>query len=421
MRGISINEKRWRSASANSGSGQLVCVAVCVMLLGAPGWAAAADSSDVLNVITGGSITHDSNLFRLPNSVSPQVGLGSSTKSDTVTTGYVGLRINKPYAQQRFQLDLTETLHRYDNFSRLNFNAFDYRAAWLWHLSPKVSGTLSAERTQTLVPFEDYRLLSQQRNVRDNENRTFNLDWWAFGGWHLLLGVSNIEQKSDAPFLAEADFNLIDYQIGTRYESAAGNSIAFIQHVRRGDYANRVADPVNLLDSSFREYESEFRLKWKISGHSSIDGRLGWLDRHHDLFPQRDYSGVVGELGYGWTPTAKLKVYVVAKRSIDAVVDAFSSYRVNNSFSVTPAWRATEKVTLSLRLDRVESDFRGAVAAPPGALRSDTLHSLKFMADWVPTRNVSLSAGLQKAERSSNTPTGDFDTSIFYIRGGFKF
>jgi exopolysaccharide biosynthesis operon protein EpsL len=402
---------------------RLIHTAVWIVVIGFPaGLAAAADlpvSDKVLNFVTGGSITHDSNLFRLPSSISPQTALGSSTKSDTIATAYAGLRIDKPYAQQRFQLDLTETLYRYDNFSHLNFNAFDYRGAWLWHLTPKLSGTLSAERTQTLVPFEDYQRLSRQRNVRDNENRTFNLDWWAFGGWHLLLGVSSIEQKSESPFLAEADFDLIDYQGGVRYESAAGNSIAFVQHWRDGDYANRIPDQVNLIDSSFRESESEFRLNWKISGHSSLGGRVGWLERRHDAFPQRDFSGVVGELGYGWTPTGKLRFYLAAKRNIDALVDLFSSYRVNNTFLFTPSWRATEKLTLSLPLARIDSDFRGAVA--PGVSRSDTLHSIKLNADWVPTRNISLSAGVQKAERSSNIPTADFDTSIVYIRGGFRF
>ena len=218
--------------------------AVVLILLSILTGRAVADQDDAINVITGGSIVYDSNLFRLPGTLSPQATLGRSTKSDTLTTAYVGLRIDKPYAQQRFQLDITDTIYRYHTFSHLNFNAFDYRGAWLWHLTPRLSGTLSAERTQTLVPFEDYRLLSQQRDVRDNKNQTLNVDWWAFGGWHLLLGLANIEQKSEAALLAEADFSLIDRQGGVKYESASGNALTVVQHSRRGDYANRIPDPI---------------------------------------------------------------------------------------------------------------------------------------------------------------------------------
>jgi exopolysaccharide biosynthesis operon protein EpsL len=383
--------------------------------------AEAANDGNVVRAVVGGGVVHDSNLFRLPDFVDPQTALGKSTKSDTVTNAYVGLRIDKPYSLQRFQLDLTETMYRYENFSHLNYEALDYRGAWLWQLTPRLSGTLSAERKETLVPFEDFVILSQQRNVRKNDNRDFNVDWWASGGWHLLGGISQYEQRSEVPFLAEADFSIVDRQGGVRYESSAGNSLAFVQHFREGDYLNRVIDPVNQLDGSFDEDESEMRLKWRLGGHSSLDGRVGWLDRQHDNFPARDFSGLVGEIGYGWTPTGKLRLYVSAKRTIDAVVDAFSSYRINNTFSITPAWHASDKWIFSLRLDRIESDFRGAVTPLAGPARSDTSHSVKLMADWAPMRNVSLSTGVQRAERSSNIPTAEFDASVFLLRAGFKF
>lgn len=400
---------------------RLIQIVLSIWIAGSASEYAAAASGDAVDVVVGGGVVYDSNLFRLPDSVNSRTAPGRSGKSDTVTNAYVGLRVDQPYQQQRFQLDLTETTYRYGNFSHLNYDAFDYRGAWQWQLTPKLSGTLSAEHTQTLVPFEDFVTLSQQRNVRDNDNRNFNVDWWAAGSWHLLGGISEYRQKSELPFFAEADFSLIDYQAGARHQSGAGNTLTFIQHSRHGDYLNRVIDPVNVLDSSFREDESEFRLKWKFSGHTSFDGRLGWLDRRHQNFPARDYSGLVGELGYGWTPTGKLSFYLSAKRNIDAVVDPFSSYRINNTVSFTPAWQVNAKTRLSMRLDRIQSDFRGPVSPLPGELRRDTLYSARLIADWTPRRNVLLSTGLQRAVRSSNTAAAEFDASIIYLRAGIKF
>jgi len=40
--------------------------------------------------------------FQAPESADPQAQLGSSTKSDRISTTYAGLRVDKPYAQQRF-------------------------------------------------------------------------------------------------------------------------------------------------------------------------------------------------------------------------------------------------------------------------------------------------------------------------------
>jgi len=48
-----------------------------------------------------------------------------------------------------------------------------------------VSGTLAAERTEALVNYTDFRDPTQ-RNVRTVQNRSFSVDAWLFGGWHLL-------------------------------------------------------------------------------------------------------------------------------------------------------------------------------------------------------------------------------------------
>ena len=205
----------------------LILVAVCVALSGCVARAAAAEEFDPVTVVLGGSLTHDSNLFRLPGFVDPQAVLGKPTKSDTIKVVYAGLRIDKPYGQQRFQLDVTDTLYRYDNFSFLDFGALEYRGAWLWHLTPRVSGTLSAEHKEALVPFADYRVF--QRNVRTTDSRVFNLDGWIFGGWHLLLGASQSELKNERAFLAEGNYRSAGAEAGIKYVALSGNSLAVTQ------------------------------------------------------------------------------------------------------------------------------------------------------------------------------------------------
>ena len=102
------NLRRW--CSSIGGSAPLAQALVLVLLTVFSTGRAVADQDDVLNVITGGSVLYDSNVFRLPSTLSPQATLGRSTKSDTLTTAYLGLRIDKPYAQQRFQFDVTDTI-----------------------------------------------------------------------------------------------------------------------------------------------------------------------------------------------------------------------------------------------------------------------------------------------------------------------
>src|SRR5437667_11981942 len=85
--------------------------------------------------LIGSSVTWDSNVFHLPDSVDPQAQLGRPAKSDRIGTTYAGLRVDKPYAQQRFLLDLTEKAYRYDNFTFLAFKELHYQVSWQWHVN----------------------------------------------------------------------------------------------------------------------------------------------------------------------------------------------------------------------------------------------------------------------------------------------
>src|SRR3990172_11637175 len=154
-----------------------------------------------LAVVLGGSVVWDANVFRLPGSVDPLTAVGKPNKDDRINTAYLGLRIDKSFAQQRFQLDVTKTTTRFNSFTFLDFDALDYRGAWLWHLTPRLGGTLSTDHRQTLVPFTDFR--GFQRNVSNTDSRRFSLDGWLAGGWHLLLGVFDSETKYTQAFLAQ--------------------------------------------------------------------------------------------------------------------------------------------------------------------------------------------------------------------------
>src|SRR5436190_1052032 len=97
-----------------------VCVVTAMFLC----HVAVADEFDTVNVVVGDTLSHDSNVFRLPSSS----GLppGSTSRSDVFNTHFVGLRLNKPYALQRFQADVTKSAVRYNNFSTLDSDTLNY-------------------------------------------------------------------------------------------------------------------------------------------------------------------------------------------------------------------------------------------------------------------------------------------------------
>ena len=140
-----------------------------------------------LIVITGVSVTYDSNLFRNPGLlVSRNPTPSPAAISDCASTNPRPAAISARYHPELYPLR---------QIQYLDFDALNYSGAWNWKLGTRVSGKLSASRSESLAPFED--TLGFGRNVRISQNQAFDLDGWMVDGWHLLLGVSQADQKSE--------------------------------------------------------------------------------------------------------------------------------------------------------------------------------------------------------------------------------
>lgn len=359
-----------------------------------------ADAQDSLNLAAGTSARYDDNLFRLPSGTAPATGRNSS-RSDMLYTAHAGLRLDKPYGQQRVQADITATQYSYRSNDYLNFTAVDYRGAWLWSLTPRLTGVLSADQTSELTNYANLENATN-RNKRINENQRFMADWSVNGGWHLTGGVYRLRSVADAAeFTATGNYVQNTVEGGIKYVSAANNSIAAVHRTSRGNYIGRTLDTASALDTRYDQNETELQAIYQITGHSRLDARLGLKDRTHEHFSQRNFSGTVGNLTYQWTPTGKLRFALTAGRDLVAYQELTHSYYAANYVSLTPTWLLTEKTSVRLRLDLNRNEYHGAIVAP-AAVREDTIRSSQLSLAWRPTRTIVVDGYLTHEQRSSN-------------------
>ncbi len=368
----------------------------------------------------GIGITRDSNPFLLSGSVDPQAQLGTSDKSDTVTSAFAGISIDKQISLQRFYLDATETTYRHDNFSYLDFDAFQYRGGWDWRLGTRLSGTLSADRRQALVNYGNFRSTAL-RNVVTTEHRLASLDGWVSGGWHALLAATQDVSKNSVPFVQVASYRLTGGDAGIRYLAQSGSSVEFHVASARGDYLDQPLDPVRQIDDGFRRTENYAVANLPLSAKSTLRGRLGWVDYQNNHFAQRDFSGSVGTLGYAWRPTDKLSFVLSASRDRTPYVADTSSYVVNDTVSFAPSWQFSPKTALTFTLSQTASDYLGPVVASAAPARHDNLSSAELALNWTPLRSVTVNAGLRHQRRSSNTAGFDFDDNIASVIASVQF
>lgn len=374
---------------------------------------------DAFDFVLGEQVLYDDNLFRLEDSEDPSSFLGDTRRSDLRFSTSAGIRLDKPYAQQRFQLDAALVDHRFLNYGFLDHHAFNYRAAWLWHLTPRISGVLLAEQKQELNNFADFRSIAD-KSIQTSQTRLFTIDGDIGAGVHLLGGLLDVRARNSERFDAVGDYQQDGAEFGVKYVSRAQNWVSLVQRETRGRYRGRELDPVAQLDSGFDESETEARLGWRFTGKSAVEARLGYVDRQHDHFAQRDYSGTTGRLEYRWNPTAKLQLNTSLSRSLLSFQEDGNSYYVADTFSIAPVWKYSPKTTLRLRYDYSDREYRGAIL-PTLPLRQDHVQTLLFATEWAATRSLTLGGTLQRTQRSSNIDGLDYDSNAIGINAQFLF
>jgi exopolysaccharide biosynthesis operon protein EpsL len=391
----------------------LLVVSICAAANAAVGAVRAAERADYFNFTLGTSTRYESNVFRLPDSADLAPVLGTSRKSDFVSTYSVGIRLDIPWSLQRFQVDVAHTGYRYHTFSFLDFDALDYRAAWLWHLTPRVRGILSAERRETLVPLEDVATL--QRALRVAENRVFAADAWLFGGWHLLAGASHYRQSDTRVIVPEQGFEATTLEGGVSYVARSGSSVALVRRGTKGSYDAQQPDFANLIDTGFREDQSELRVNWLVTDRSTVRARATWVDRRHDHFAQRDFDGLAGEAAFVWRVTDRVRLDAAATRSFIAWWEPAASYRVSNAVTLGATWQVRPRTSIAAELARVQRDYRGPVAPVAGPLREERERLAGIAVNWAPVRPLTVRSSVQRRSRDSNLPGRDFRTTVAEI------
>ncbi len=363
---------------------------------------AQADAPNVFTILGGASMQYDSNVFRLPDDADTELALGTGQRSDWLQEGYVGVEIDKPYAQQEIQLSASLYKYWYEKFTYLNFTATDFDGSWQWHLTPHLSGVLTVDRLQQLNSYADYTNYSQ-RNVLTTNNYAYSIDWQAVGGWHPVGKISESERRNSALFVEQNSYRAINGEAGLKYVFRSGNSITGVGQQTIGQFLDQAVDEVHFLDTRFKQTGGEMRLSTALpedSAVSGIYGRIGYLSRNFSHFQERDYSGWIAYGQASWNLTSKIHIMLSAGHDISDYEASYSSYLTNNNISLTPTWTPTEKIKLHAGYTLSSLHYRGPVVPDSGS-RRDIQRSFQMGADWSPYRSVTISGSFQRQGRDS--------------------
>ncbi|XVJ69091.1 MAG: putative exosortase B-associated extracellular polysaccharide biosynthesis transporter EpsL [Rhizobacter sp.] len=360
---------------------------------------------DAVKVNAGYSLLRDSNLFRFSGNTDSQALTGRSNSAESIGISTVGLALSKTYSLQKFDLSLNVVDYRYRHFDYLSFTASNYKADWLWSLTPRLRGLASSERTEVLNSFADF-LGINQRNTRVNLTTRLDGEYELDGVWRLLGGVSRSSQTNEAPVVSGDDTRTTEVNGGARYVFSSGSAIGYVYSNAQGRYTKRAMSP--LQDDRFRQQNHELRLNWLFSGKSKADLSAAYFERAHPNVPQRDFSGLVTRASLQWNWTEKTSLAADFNRELAAYQTNDSNYTQTHRISIGPIWKITPKVTMRMRHEFANLDYRGQPSNLPASQRTDETHDSLIAMDWRPVRSLLLSGSVQHSRRSSNQANLDF-------------
>lgn len=405
---------------------KILIASAASVLVHAP--AAVANEGDVVNLSAAVTMMHDNNMFRLSPNANP-ANYGLEGRSDTITMTSLGLNLNKTFGLQQLIGNISFADTSYKRNSYLDFLALNYDGKWLWAVGTRWTGELALDRAESLNTYADYTTNNYRaRNVRLIENERFTANYWFHTSWAAFLGVSRNSVTNEQAVLAENDYEASGFNYGIRFRPVSGNTVALRIKQLDGRYSNRQFNAAAQADNGFSHNSVELDAGWLLTGKTQLRSRLEYLERKHDHFPARDYSGWAGNLDLVYAVTGKSNLTFGYKHALEGFQGSYreaqapfglitSSYYELDELNLSARWAATDKISTSARLGYGKRSYHGEIAPLPAGVepRQDKTTRAGIDIGYRPVRWFEIRAGMNYEKRNVNDDRYDYKDRTTFV------
>ena len=295
-----------------------------------------------------GSVTHDSNLFRLSDVVDPATAIGSSDKADTIYRIGAGGSYELRQSRQKFILEGNLDDYKFQNFSNLDYVGYNAKSGWKWQVGNFWDGDLGLGRRRYLNSFTNVQ--SNTKDLVDQNQIYGTANYHLHSRLRLTLDLSEYVNHHGAVSQQIYNSKTDNAAFTANWVTPAENTVGLQFRTANASYPNRQVILGNRVDNSSSEDELNLVANWRVTGVSSFQARLGYTERKYDELATRNFSGVTWRLNYNWQPTGKLGFDFATWREIGEYQDVNSNYVQITGISLAPTLSLTPNVTLQGKL-----------------------------------------------------------------------
>jgi exopolysaccharide biosynthesis operon protein EpsL len=369
---------------------------------------------DKLEVFVQENVTRDDNVFRLSDQADAGAEIGDSRRGDTVYTTSLGFFLDVPYSLQRWRLDYTRYRADYRHFNDLDHDGYIGRAAWLWAVTPDITGDLTYNQSRGLSSFANIQ--GRRPDLVTTKMAQANAAWMMAASWR-LHGVLTGAETSHTGVRAVNDLEMRAAEVGLSFVNAQENRVGVAVRAERGKNPNPIVAGGILFDNAYDQESVGVQGRWVVTGASRFDGRADYTRRRYDQFTDRDYSGPTFRVTHTWTPTGKTTIATTVWRDVAPLEDITASFVLVTGIAIKPEWNVTEKVSVRGNLSYGRWEYQELF----GGDFEHRVRNAQVSVLWRAARHITLSGALMREVRTSTLPLGDYkvDTAMIEAHLGF--
>lgn len=371
-----------------------------------------AREGDVIRPYVSATYVYDDNLRRR-----------SDKESDTSVVGRVGIILDKDISQQNFYANIGVNETKYNKNSELDNTGKDIVARWNWAMGSKLRGKFEYYKNEAMLPFADFR--GVDLNMRIQERKSFDANWRFHSSWRARFGVQRQDVSYDSLTLNAASFQEDSQQLGLDYLAESGSKVGLVYTHGRGTrpFDRPAFFPgvgTVFVNNDYTQQSLKADISWLYSAKTKFEFLGGYVDRKHDSFSQRDFSGFNAHANVMWSATDKTSFRAATWRDANATSIVTASYVIDSGASASVSYSATSKILLSTSARYQQLKFEGDITGLDQG-RTDKNKALSLGLTYSPLETLSFTTSVNRNLRDSSSQLLNYNATSISLTGRYEF
>lgn len=344
---------------------------------------------------------YDSNLTRAP--------VGSGARATPIDGSYLLAGFDQTYERERLRASAQLGRVIFGKAEVFDYSPQDLRVLLDSSLPSSVDTEIQITRTEQLASLAD--LNSVRRDIIVQDLVGASVGFPVIGhDWRVLVAGDGSHVRNSSAIDHLTDVNILDASAGLRYQPGSENYVDFLARGLNASYPHAAGSVFS--GNSYHDRGADLRTRWRFSGSSVLEGRVGYVERRNETLTYFNFSGPAYDLTYRWTPDPKVAVTAFVLRATGAPGDSAYFAAVTHTYRLVPAYLPTERIRLEMRIEWSTLNYYGNALTSgstlPTAARVDGVSGEGLSAVWTLRRWLQLRFGVDHDQRSTNVPIFDY-------------